>query len=166
MRKLGFGIMALIGIVVILGVSSVATFSVNTTTRTFIAVREIQQADTDVVYELRGSTKGKDKSANSTVCPGVEATDGKLEKAWNDQIDGNWIYKIKIKESSANSWPAGRIYRAEFFGDGDLLTTLYFHQDVVDDTKIEGIEAQVDLGSDTRMPDAYITVTTRLSACP
>ena len=83
MRKLGFGIMALIGMVVILGVSSVATFSVNSTTRTFTAAREVQQADTDVVYELKGSHKGKDKSANSTVCPGVEADD-KMEKAWND----------------------------------------------------------------------------------
>ena len=74
-------------------------------------------------------------------------------------------YRVLIEESSVDAWPAGRIYRADVFGDGQLVTRLYF-KNTTAGNGVEGVKMRVDLGFPAQQYGSFTTVITRLNACP
>ena len=159
--------MVVLGVIIIGLPSTVGTVAVGQTTRSLQIAQEMVQSDTDTVTTLMGNQRaGADKSANGESCPGKEAktTDPQLRNAWTDK---NWLYKVRIEETSDDAWPAGRIYRAEVYGDGNLLTTspLYF-QNATAQSSVKGVRLFVDVGSDTEIPDNFTSVITMLTSCP
>ena len=155
-----FGVVA-----VVLATSAVETLTVGTTASPLTITREVIQADSDVSVLLLGNSfSGSNKTGNGVVCPGLEAK-ASFPVVRNDWTTGNLQYKVQIQESSADAWPAGRIYRAEVFGDGQLVSRLYF-RNTTSGTKVEGVKMKVDLGSPAPLYSSFTTVITRLNACP
>ncbi len=156
----------LLGVVaVVLATSAVETLTVGTSASPLTITREVIQADPDVSVRLQGNAvSGSTKTENGEVCPGREAkgSDPVLRNAW---VAGNLQYRVLIEESSADAWPAGRIYRADAFGDGQLITRLYFRNNTAGN-RVEGVKMRVDLGSLTLLYGSFTTVITRLNACP
>lgn len=155
-----FGVVA-----VVLATSAVETLAVNTTASPLVITKEVIQADPDVSVLLQGNAASASaKTENGEVCPGREAksSDPIVRNAW---IAGNLQYRVLIEESSADAWPAGRIYRADTFGDGQLIARLYFRNNTADNN-VEGVKMRVDLGSPSLLYGSFTTVITRLNACP
>ena len=155
-----FGVVA-----VVLATSAVETLTVGTTASPLTITREVIQADSDVSVLLLGNSfSGSNKTGNGGVCPGLEAKGSNpvVRNAWTA---GNLQYKVLIEEVSADAWPAGRIYRADVFGDGQLISRLYFKNANAGST-VEGVKMKVDLGSPTLLYGSFTTVITRLNACP
>ncbi|MCH8109671.1 MAG: hypothetical protein IIB15_06035, partial [Chloroflexi bacterium] len=102
------------------------------------------------------------REAASSAMEGETRPAAYLRNAWTA---GNLQYKVLIEEVSADAWPAGRIYRADVFGDGQLISRLYFKNANAGST-VEGVKMKVDLGSPTLLYGSFTTVITRLNACP
>ena len=154
-----FGVVA-----VALATSAVETLTVNTVASPMAITREVIQADPDVSVLLQGNAvSGSTKTGNGNVCPGLEAkgSDPVLRNAWTA---GNLQYRALIEESSADAWPAGRIYRADVFGNGQLISRLYFRNNTAGNG-VEGVKMRVDLGSPSLLYSSFTTVITRLNAC-
>ncbi len=156
----------LVGGVALLASTSVGALNVATSTSYVTLFQEQFTPDADVRFTLQGHiSQGGDRAANATVCPGREAA-GNNPIARGDLFVGNLVYAGRIEEVVATSWDAGRIYRIEVFGDGSLLTTLYFQNANANSNKVEGVRFRADLGSSNPAIENYSTVVTRLNVCP
>ena len=159
-------ILILVGGIALLASTSVGALSVTSTTAYVTLFQEQVVPDADVRVTLQGHvTQGGDRSANATVCPGMEAA-GNNPIARDDLVAGNVAYGGQIEEVVATSWDAARIYRIEVFGDGSLLATLYFQNSNANGNQVEGVRFRADLGTSDPTLRAYNTVVTRLNGCP
>ena len=159
--------MVLLGVIIIGLLSTVGTVAVGQTTRSLQIAQEMVQSDGDTVTTLMGNQRaGSNKTANGETCPGIDAQTGdpELRNAWTKK---NWLYKVRVEEVADDSWPVGRIYKVEVYGDGNLLTTspLYFQNSTVQ-SSVEGVRLFVDVGSDTQIPDTFTSVITMVTSCP
>ena len=155
-----FGVVA-----TVLATSAVETLTVGTSASPLTITREVIQTDPDVSVLLQGNAvSGSNKTGNGGVCPGLEAKSSD-PIVRNDWTAGNLQYGVLIEESSADAWPAGRIYRADVFGDGQLITRLFF-KNATAGNGVEGVKMRVDLGSPAPLYSSFTTVITRLNACP
>jgi|TARA_Y100000294_G_scaffold174915_1_gene193907 hypothetical protein len=158
----------IVSAVIIIGLlSTVGTVAVGQTTRSLQVAQEMMQSDDDTVTTLMGNKRaGSNKSANGETCPGIDAQTGDPELR-NDWTKKNWLYKVRVEETSDDAWPAGRIYKVEVYGDGNLLTTspLYF-QNSTAQSSVEGVRLFVDVGSKTEIPDTFTSIITMLTSCP
>lgn len=166
MRAFLLTALALGGVGLLLATTSVGALTVDTSTQRLAVVEERLSVDPDVVITPQGvSTQNNDRNANADVCPGREASTNNAN-ARGDLISGNLVYKAFVEESSVAAWPAGRIYRADVYGDGTLFSTLYFENGNANDSAVEGVKLIVDMGVTSGGPESYSTIVTRLDACP
>lgn len=156
----------LIGIGMLLVSGGVDTFTVTSSTQRLALVEERFGIDTDVFFTLEGhESQSNDRPSNSEVCPGREAA-GNHPIIRNTLVSGNLVYAARISEVTPTSWPLGRTYRVEVFGDGSLITTLYFTNGNENDNQQEGVSLKADLGVTTGGPRSFTTIVTRQDACP
>lgn len=157
----------LVGGAALLASTSVGALTVGQSTSFVTLMQEQVLADADVRVTLQGHiTQGGNRAANAAVCPGMEAA-GNNPIARGDLVAGNQVYGAQIEEAVSTSWDATRIYKAEVFGDGVLLITLYFDNSNANANQVEGIRIRADLGSPNPAFDEYSTVVTRVvGVCP
>lgn len=156
----------LLGGIALLASTSVGAFNVASTTSFVTLFQEQITLDADVRLTLQGHiSQGGNRTANAVVCPGVEAA-GNNPIARGDLTAGNLVYAGQIEEVVASSWDTTRIYRVEVFGNGNLLSTLYFQNSNANSNQVEGVRFRADLGSPNPNINSYNTVVTRLNVCP
>ena len=130
-------------------------------------VQEKVKSDADVFIKLQGqAVQNNGRRENAERCPGREATVSNPITR-NRQFKGNLAYMALLQESVPDAWPAGRIYRVNVYGDGSLISTLYFQNAKVDDAAVEGVNLRVDLGIQSLIsaPKTYSTIVTRMFTC-
>jgi hypothetical protein len=76
------------------------------------------------------------------------------------------VYATRISEATPAAWPLDRTYRVDVYGDGSLITTLYFTNANVNDNQQEGVSMKADLGVASGGPTSFSTIVTRLNGCP
>ena len=156
----------LIGIGLLLVSGGVDTFTVTGSTQRLAVVEERFASDTDVLLTLEGhESQANDRASNAEVCPGREAA-GNHPIIRNTLVGGNLVYAARISEAAPTSWPLDRTYRVEVFGDGALITSLYFTNGNASSNQQEGVSLKADLGVTTGGPTSFSTIVTRLNACP
>lgn len=145
--------------------ATVGTLTVNSTTRTLVATKELVQSDADTLALQAGIFKpSSNATSTGDTCPGVEAATSN-PAVQNTISKTNWSYNMTITEVAGTSWPAGRKYKAELYTDGTLRATRYF-QNATSAAGVEGVSFKVDLGTGgTNLPDSYTTVVTLVAAC-
>lgn len=144
----------------------VDTFMVTGSTQRLAIVEERFTVDSDVLIRLEGhESQSNNRSSNSEVCPGREAA-GNHPIVRNTLVAGNLVYTVRISEATPAAWPLNRTYRVDVFGDGSLITTLYFTNANSNDSQQEGVSMKADLGVASGGPTSFSTIVTRLNACP
>jgi hypothetical protein len=122
--------------------------------------------DSEAVVTRQGFQKASTTaSAVGDSGPGTEAAPATFPAVNNAITEGNWTYRFTVEESLDGDWPTSRQYLVEVYGDTagstSLLTTLYW-QNTSDSAGVEGVQATVDLGSATIVPDAFSIIVQRV----
>lgn len=165
MRSLTLAAFALGALGLVLITAAVGAFTVDSTTQRMLVRQESIKSERKVVVTLNGNgTAGSSRNGNGLSCPGREATTNN-PVVRNDWVLDNLLYMTLMQEDKDNSWPVGRIYKVDVYGDGDPITTLYFKNDTAE-AAVEGVRVRVDVGATGDAPQSYSTVVTRLNACP
>lgn len=155
----------LVGIGMLLVSGGVDTFMVAGSTQRLAIVEERFSSDTDVLFTLEGhESQSNNRASNAEACPGRAAA-GSHPIIRNNLVGGNLVYAARISEASLVAWPPDRTYRVDVFGDGSLISTLYFTNGNANNNQQEGVSMKVDLGVASGGPTSLSTVVTRLNAC-
>ena len=122
--------------------------------------------DTAVIVTALGTgIAGSTGGAVGGTSPGVEAVGPTLGVVNSALTQGNYAYKIEVKEAAAGSWAASQNYKIEVYettgSTTTLLATLYTQQGTADAGSVEGVTATVDVGSATTVPDSFDVIVTR-----
>lgn len=159
------GIFIAVAVVLVMAATAGA-YSVSTSTQSLTILDEKIRDDGATITILNGESQvSSNRGENGITCPGREAASNNPALR-NDLFKDNWQYKLTIQETLPDAWPVGTIYKAEVFGDGRLITTLYFENSNSNDSQIEGVDMSADVGSSTSKPEKYSTIISRLTACP
>ena len=157
--------LVLVGIGMLLVSGGVDTFTVTGSTQRLAVVEERFAVDGDVLIRLEGhESQPSARAPNAEVCPGLEAA-GSHPIIRNTLVAGNLVYAARISEATPAAWPLDRTYRVDVFGDGSLITTLYFTNATVNDSRREGVRVKVDLGVVSGGPTSFSTIVKRQDGC-
>lgn len=127
--------------------------------------RESFGDDNGIVVVSMGITKiSSAKAGSGSSISGIEPTSS-YPQVRTELIRGNYAYAFQVKEATPNSFRANDTFQIQVYADDGLATTLlatfYMSQVNVEEGQVEGINAIIDLGSATDIPDRYDIVVTR-----
>ena len=148
LRSLPAFVLGIIGFIIVVSASGIATLTVTTTDTLVDFSAENFILDPDTVVENSVITKApSDQVADGDVSGlPVDATIG-LTTVNTALTQDDFIYQFEVKEQLVGSWSNTRAYAIEAFGDGVPIGTLYVDNGTDNATAIEGVTVQLSLGA-------------------
>ena len=146
---------------------AVNTLTSTSQTSAVTLANETFTADVDSATTFKGLSKATTAAAAAgATAPGVEATNV-LPVVQTALIKNNYVYTVEFKEAGITSWPAGRQYKIEVYGDDgttvSLLATVYTQQATADASNIDGVTIKVDTGSASTTYNSYSIIVTKVA---
>ena len=148
LRSLPAFVLGIIGFIIVVSASGIATLTVTTTDTLVDFSAENFILDPDTVVENSVITKApSDQVADGDVSGSpVDATIG-LTTVNTALTQDDFIYQFEVKEQLVGSWSNTRAYAIEAFGDGVPIGTLYVDNGIDNATAIEGVTVRLSLGA-------------------
>ena len=148
LRSLPAFVLGIIGFIIVVSASGIATLTVTTTDTLVDFSAENFILDPDTVVENSVITKApSDQVADGDVSGSpVDATIG-LTTVNTALTQDDFVYQFEVKEQLVGSWSNTRAYAIEAFGDGVPIGTLYVDNGTDNATAIEGVTVQLSLGA-------------------
>lgn len=162
LRSLPIFVLGVFGFIIVASASGVATLTITSTDTLVDFSAENFILDPDTTVENSIITKAASTLAangDSQASP-IEATTA-LDTVNTALTQDNFVYQLEIKEKLVASWGATRGYSIDVFGDGVQLGTLYIDNSIDNAAAVEGVTAQIDLG--TGIPDSVTVKVQRTS---
>ncbi len=161
-RNLPAFALALIGFIIIVSASGVATLTVTTTNTLVDFSAENFILDPDTAVENSFITKAPSTQAAVGDVSGspVDATIG-LTGVNTALTQDDFVYQFEVKEQLVDSWSGTRAYAIDAFGDGVPIGTLYVDNNTSNGAAIEGVTVRLSLGAG--IPDS-ITIKVQRTA--
>ena len=162
LRSLPAFVLGLIGFVIVVSASGVATLTVTTTDTLVDFSAENFILDPDTAVENSNITKAASTQAanGNLISSPVDATTG-LATVNTALTQDDFVYRFEVKEQLVDSWSSTRAYAIEAFGDGVPIGTLYVDNGTDNATAVEGTTVLISLGSG--IPDS-ITIKVQRTA--
>lgn len=162
LRNLPAFALGIIGFIIVVSASGIATLTVATTNTLVDFSAENFILDPDTAVENSTITKAPSNQAavGDLVGSPVDVTIG-LTTVNTALTQDDFIYQFEVKEQLVDSWSNTRAYAIEAFGDGVPIGTLYVDNSIDNAGAIEGAMVQLSLGAG--IPDS-ITIKVQRTA--
>ncbi len=162
LRSLPAFVLGLIGFIIVVSASGVATLTVTTTDTLVDFSAENFILDPDTAVENSFITKAPSNQAAVGDISGspVDVTTG-LTTVNSALTQDDFVYQFEVKEQLIGSWSNTRAYAIEAFGDGVPIGKLYVDNNTDNAAAIEGATVQLSLGAG--IPDS-ITIKVQRTA--
>lgn len=147
-RNLPAYMLGLIGFIIVVSASGVATLTVTTTDTIvdFSAENFILDPDTAVENSLITKAPSTQGAVGDLSGSPVESTSG-LTGVNTALTQDDFVYQFEVKEQLVDSWSNTRAYSIEAFGDGIPIGKLYVDNGTDNAGSIEGVTVQLSLGA-------------------
>ncbi len=162
LRTLPAYVLGIIGFIIVVSASGVATLTVTTTDTLVDFSTENFILDPDTAVENSVITKAPSDlaAAGDLVSSPVDAAVG-LGTVNTALTQDDFVYRFEVKEQLVDSWSSTRAYAIEAFGDGVPIGKLYVDNGADNPTTVEGVTVQLSLGAG--IPDS-ITIKVQRTA--
>ena len=162
LRSLPAFVLGLIGFIIVVSASGVATLTVSTTDTIVNFSAENFILDPDTAVGNSNITKAPSSliAIGDLITAPVESTTA-LAAVNTALTQDDYVYQFEVREQLVGSWSNTRVYSIEAFGDGLPIGTLYIDNGTDNAGAIEGAIVQLSLGAG--IPDS-ITIKVQRTA--